>query len=186
MPLLELIEKVHGIAAVHDTVTLPFAARQKSRQRVALDSGRDAGILLAPGTAIEHGDLLRAADGTAVRVQAAAEAVTTARTADPLRLARACYHLGNRHVALQVGPGWVRLLPDHVLEAMLAGLGLQVAHERVIFEPERGAYGGHVHGHSHDHGHGHAHDPRDDHLHTHAHEPGSETQPRALVPEHGH
>ena len=182
MPLIELIEKVHGIAAVHDTVTLPFAARQKSRQRVVLDSGRDAGILLAPGTALDDGDLLRAADGTAVRVQAAAEAVTTARTADPLRLARACYHLGNRHVALQVGPGWVRLLPDHVLDAMLGVLGLNVMHERVIFEPERGAYGGHTHGH------GHAHDDHehDDRSHGHAHEPGSIAEPRALAPEHSH
>jgi len=178
MRLIEFIEKVHGIAAVHDTVTLPFAARQKSRQRVVLDSGRDAGILLAPGTALEHGDLLRAADGTAVRVQAAAEEVTTARTADPLRLARACYHLGNRHVALQVGPGWVRFQPDHVLGEMVAGLGLNVVHESMVFEPERGAYGGHTRSHGHSHAHGHDHD----HDHPHAHDPA----PRALAPEHGH
>jgi urease accessory protein len=182
MHFMELIEKVHGIAAVDDTVTLPFAARQRSRQRVVLDSGRDAGILLEPGTVLEHGDLLRAADGTAVRVQAAAEAVTTARTADPLRLARACYHLGNRHVALQVGPGWVRFLPDHVLDEMVAGLGLIVIRESVVFEPERGAYGGHArsHGHSHTHDQHRAHDHDDEHLHVHG------PAPRALVPEHGH
>ncbi|MEX2481585.1 MAG: urease accessory protein UreE [Gammaproteobacteria bacterium] len=155
MPFIELIEKVHGIAAVQDSVTLPFAARQRSRQRVVLDSGTAAGIVLEPGTALDHGDLLRAADGTAVRVQAAAEAVMTARTADPLRLARACYHLGNRHVALQVGPGWVRFQPDHVLEEMLAGLGLSVVQESVVFEPERGAYGGHGHGHGHGRHHEH-------------------------------
>jgi urease accessory protein len=85
-----------------------------------------------------------------VRVCAAPEAVTTAHAGDPLGLARASYHLGNRHVPLQVGPGWVRYQRDHVLDDMVRGLGLRVVHESARFEPERGAYHGHAHPPHHD------------------------------------
>ena len=158
-----LIEKFTGReASVHDSLTLPFEQRQKSRQRVVLDSGREAALVLPPGTVLRDGDLLRAEDASVVRVQAAPEPVVTARTADPLRLARACYHLGNRHVAIAIGPGWVRCLHDHVLADMLQQLGLTVHEETVVFDPEGGAYAGapggaHSHGHGHGHGHGHAH-----------------------------
>lgn len=164
--MLELVEKAEVDGVVDDTVVLPFALRQKSRQRVRLASGREAAIVLAPGIHLHDGDRLRSADGTAVRVVAAAESVTTARTDDPLRFARACYHLGNRHVALQIGSGFVRYQPDHVLDDMVRGLGLAVAHEVVAFEPEGGAYAGHSHGgaQSHD-GHDHAH--HHDHGHRH-------------------
>jgi urease accessory protein len=149
--MLELIEKVSHDGAAGDSLTLPFELRQKSRQRVCLDSGREAALVLAPGTQLDEGDLLRATDGTLVRVGAATEAVSTARAEDPLHLARACYHLGNRHVALQVGPGWVRYQPDHVLDEMVRGLGLTVVHESARFQPERGAYHGQAHSHSHGH-----------------------------------
>lgn len=148
-------------ASVNDSLTLPFDLRQKSRQRVVLDSGREAALVLPPGTVLRDGDLLRAEDQTVVRVQAAPEPVITARTADPLRLARACYHLGNRHVAIAIGPGWVRCLHDHVLADMLEQLGLAVLEETVVFEPEGGAYAGTAlgaggaHGHGHHHGHAH-------------------------------
>jgi len=145
--MLELIEKFRHSGDTDDTLTLPYERRQRSRQRVRLDSGREAMLLLAPGTSVFDGDHLHAADGTSVRVSAAAEAVSTARSDDPLRLARACYHLGNRHVALQVGSGWVRYQPDHVLDEMVAGLGLEVIHETSCFEPERGAYHGHAEHH---------------------------------------
>lgn len=154
--MLELIEKAGAESAdrgADDTVVLPYALRQKSRQRVRLASGRDAAIVLAPGTHLHDGDRLRAADGTSIRVSAATEAVSTARTADPLRFARACYHLGNRHVALQIGAGWVRYQPDHVLDEMVRRLGLTVEQEAVPFEPERGAYHGHAHGASDGHHH---------------------------------
>ena len=77
---------------------------------------------------------------------------------EPRALARAAYHLGNRHVALQIGPGWLRYCHDHVLDDMLRGLGLTVTVEQAPFEPEAGAYhadadGAHSHGHSHSHGH---------------------------------
>jgi len=151
-----LIQKLNGtVAPCQDSLTLPFEQRQKSRQRVTLDSGREAALVLPPGTVLRDGDLLRGEDESVVRVQAAPEPVMTARTTDPLRLARACYHLGNRHVAIAVGPGWVRCLCDHVLADMLVQLGLNVTEESVIFEPESGAYAGtalaghHAHGHAH-------------------------------------
>ena len=170
--MLELTEKAGADGVVDDTVVLPYALRQKSRQRVRLASGREAAIVLAPGEHVHDGDRLRATDGTAVRVHAASEAVSTARTNDPLRFARACYHLGNRHVALQIGDGWVRYEPDHVLDDMVRGLGLTVEAEVVAFEPEGGAYaGGHAHGHAHGAedvhppGHHHGHDHGSGHRH---------------------
>lgn len=169
----ELIAKTPGSGATDDTVTLPYALRQRSRQRVTLDSGAAAAFLLPPGTRVEDGERLSTADGFAVRVCAARETVSTARTADPLRLARACYHLGNRHVALQVGDGWVRYLPDHVLDGMVRGLGLSVACESARFEPERGAYAGQPHEHTHDHheetAHAHHGDDHPSHDHVHGH-----------------
>ena len=149
MSTLELVEKVSRDGEVDDTLTLPYDGRQKSRRRVRLDSGLEAALMLPPGTRLIDGDRLRAVDGTSVRVNAALEAVATVRTDDPLRLARACYHLGNRHVPLQVAAGWVRYQPDHVLDELVRGLGLAVIHESARFEPENGAY--HVHGHAHPH-----------------------------------
>ena len=155
--MIELIEKIQPTGEMDDTITLAYELRQKSRQRVQLDSGRQAALVLPPGTVLDDGDCLRAADGTAVRVCAATEIVATACTDEPLRLARACYHLGNRHVPLQIGDGWVRYQRDHVLDAMLRGLGLTVIHESARFEPDRGAY----------HGRGHAHDSSAAHEHPH-------------------
>src|SRR4029453_12009108 len=102
-----------------DSVPLPSELRQKTRQRLRLDSGREAALVLPPRTTLADGDRLRAADGTTVRVGAAREEVWGARSEDPICLARACYHLGNRHVPLQVGPGWARYQPDHVLDEMV-------------------------------------------------------------------
>lgn len=171
MEMLTLIEKSREQAPIVDTLTLGFERRQKSRQRVTLDSGREAGILLPPGSCLRDGDVLRGGSGELVRVRAAFEAVSTARTADPLRLARACYHLGNRHVPVQVGPGWARYLCDHVLDDMLRRLGLNVGVDLAPFEPEGGAYsGGHAHGHEHhDHAHEDAHTGRHRNLGGHSH-----------------
>jgi urease accessory protein len=163
--MLELITKAPGDGGTDDTVTLPYALRQKSRQRVTLDGGREAAIVLAPGTQVDDGDRLASADGFSVRVCAALEAVSNARTDDALRLARACYHLGNRHVALQVGSGWVRYLPDHVLDDMVRGLGLTVTEESARFEPERGAYAARPHAHPPDTDDGNTRSPTP--LHTH-------------------
>src|SRR5262245_53112460 len=99
-----------------DTLTLPFELRQKSRLRVRLDSGQDAAVVLPRGGVLLDGDLLRADDGTVVRVRAAVEEVSTASASDATALLRAAYHLGNRHVAVQIGTGFVRYLHDHVLD----------------------------------------------------------------------
>ena len=136
---------------------LPFERRQKARQRTRIAAGDEVGLHLPRGTILRGGDLLRAADGTLLEVVAAHEPVSTVLSRDLRDLARVAYHLGNRHVALQIGPGWLRYLTDHVLDAMVAQLGLNVRHEHEPFEPEAGAYGAHSHSHSHG-DHAHAHD----------------------------
>lgn len=135
-------------------LTLPYERRIISRQRVALDDGTDAGLFLPRGTVLHDGDYLKAETGEVVLIKAAKETVSTLYCDDPLLLARAAYHLGNRHVPLQIMQGVLRYQHDHVLDEMLHGLGLHVEVESAPFEPEPGAYGG---GHSHDHGHTHEH-----------------------------
>jgi len=134
-------------------LVLPFQLRSKSRVRTALDSGEEVGLVLERGSILRGGDLLLAQDGRVVAVVAAPERVSTVHSGDPHHLLRAAYHLGNRHVALQIGAGWVRYQHDHVLDDMVKGLGLEVQVEDAPFEPEAGAYGGHAplmgHGHSH-------------------------------------
>src|SRR5690606_20587671 len=115
--MLEIVERV-GQGEASLTLTLPFEARQRSRLRVSLSSGEEAALLLPRGTVLRGGDLLRLSDGRCVRVEAAPESVSTAYTDDAQLLARAAYHLGNRHVALEVGQGYVRYLHDHVLDDM--------------------------------------------------------------------
>lgn len=130
------------------TLTLPFHGRQKSRCKVALDDGRPAALSLPRGKVLREGDLLQAEDGSVIEIRAATEAVSTASSSSPLLLAHACYHLGNRHVPLQIGNGWCRYLGDHVLDEMVRALGLQVVAEQAPFQPVDGAYGAHA-GHSH-------------------------------------
>lgn len=134
------------------TAHLTLDQRQRSRQRIRLDDGREAGILVPRGEVLRDGDLLGADGGLVVRIVAAAEPLSCAESTDPLLLARACYHLGNRHVALQIAAGRLCWLRDHVLDDLVRGLGLDVSHAQAPFEPEPGAYGG---GHRHGHGHGH-------------------------------
>lgn len=135
------------------TLTLPWERRVRSRQRVTLDDGTEALLALPRGTVLRDGDVLTGAHGRCVRVCAAAEAVSVAHAEDGLALLRAAYHLGNRHVAVQFGGGWLRYLHDHVLDEMVRGLGLSVQMHTLPFEPEAGAYptGTHAHGHGHDH-----------------------------------
>jgi len=137
-------------SAVSATITLSFEQRTRSRLRVKTDSDIEAGLFLPRGTILNQGDHLRAEDGTVVEVKAASETVSCASTGDPLLLSRACYHLGNRHVPLQIGPGSVRYLHDHVLDDMVRALGLMVVTMQAPFEPEQGAY--YRSGSVHDHG----------------------------------
>lgn len=147
--MLGISKKIESASQVDDQLVLPFDRRQKSRLRVELASGTEAALLLERGTVLRGGDLLQAEDGRVVQVVAADEPVllVTAETAQ--QLMRAAYHLGNRHVPLEVGNGWLRLEQDHVLQEMLLGLGVQVEGQMAPFEPEAGAYGG---GHRHHHG----------------------------------
>jgi len=149
---LTIVERLSETLPAEMTLTLPFEQRQKSRLRTRLDNGMDVGLILPRGTVLRHGDLLRTMTGLVVEVQAALESVSTARTDDPLLLARAAYHLGNRHVPLQVGPGWLRYLHDHVLDRLVRELGLAVISEQALFEPEAGAQGdSNAHHPHHDH-----------------------------------
>jgi urease accessory protein len=131
-------------------LVLPFDLRSRSRFRARLNTGEEVGVLLARGQILRGGDRLLAEDGRTVEVAAAPECVSTVRAVDARLLARVAYHLGNRHVALQIGEGWVRYSHDHVLDDMVRGLGAQLSVEQAPFEPEGGAYhGGHAHGHDH-------------------------------------
>jgi len=144
--MLRLIAVESGTGEPTGSVTLTLEQRLKSRQRVCLDDGTPAAVLLARGTVLRNGDCLRSEDGCRqVVVWAAAEPVSMAYCANPRLLARASYHLGNRHVRLQVGEGWLRYQRDHVLDDMLRGLGLTVVAQAAPFEPELGAYAAHEH-----------------------------------------
>ena len=150
--MLKITEKLDTSLTSSVSLTLPFEKRQKSRLRVSLDNNQEAALMLERGSVLRDGELLRADNGLIVEVRAADEEVAVISTADPFLLARACYHLGNRHVPLQIGEGWLRIQRDHVLEEMVQSLGLSVKHDCVPFEPENGAYSGHSnHSHSHPH-----------------------------------
>lgn len=166
--LVTVSERLSARCPPDERLALPFELRSRSRFRARLTSGEEIGVLLARGQVLRGGDLLRAADGRVIAVEAAAESVSSVHASDASALARAAYHLGNRHVALQIGDGWLRYLHDHVLDDMVRGLGLQVRLEQAPFEPEAGAYSAASSGaardvagqaHPHTHGHTHAHDP---------------------------
>ncbi|MBM3352654.1 MAG: urease accessory protein UreE [Betaproteobacteria bacterium] len=177
---------------VRDRLRLPFESRQKSRLKTKLVSGEEVGLMLPRGEVLRGGDLVTASDGRIIEVVAEPEKVVHVTCASAVELAKAAYHLGNRHVPVQVGEGFLRLAADHVLEEMLVKLGATVAHLEAPFEPEAGAYGGghrhdqmghggkihdHHHGHgeknvcdrAHSHDHGHVHDEHCGHDHHHHH-----------------
>jgi urease accessory protein len=155
-----------GRPPVQGQLRLPFERRQKSRLRTRLASGEEVALMLPRGDILRGGDLVQGADGRVIEIVAEPEQVLHVVCAGPAALARAAYHLGNRHVPVQVGEGYLRLVVDHVLEEMLKGLGAQVIRMEAPFEPEAGAYGG-GHHHSHDGegrgGHIHEYFTRHDH-----------------------
>jgi urease accessory protein len=132
-------------ARIDAQLILPFELRTRSRLRTMLSNGEEAGLVLERGTVLRGGDVLAADDGRTIEVVAAQEEVSTARASDASQLARVAYHLGNRHVALQIGEGWLRYQHDHVLDEMVIGLGSTVTVEHAPFEPEAGAYAAHSH-----------------------------------------
>ena len=150
---------------VRGRLQLPFESRQKSRLRAKLDSGEEVALMLPRGEVLRGGDLVTASDGRVIEVLAQAEKLLHVECAGPVELARVAYHLGNRHVPVEVGEGYLRIADDHVLAAMLKKLGAGVSPIEAPFEPEAGAYGGghyggeepRIHDHHHDHDHGHPH-----------------------------
>jgi len=165
----KVLSQGHGLAPVllkrAATVVLDWDTRQKSRFQATDSQGRELGVFLPRGTVVRGGDVLVAEDGSLVKVEAAPQPllrITACQShGSPFDLTRAAYHLGNRHVAIELRPDHLKIEPDHVLAEMLRSMHLIVNAVEEGFEPEGGAYAGshlHVHGH---HGHG------DDHDHSH-------------------
>ncbi|HLX81799.1 MAG TPA: urease accessory protein UreE [Burkholderiales bacterium] len=165
--------------AVGGQLKLPFESRQKSRLKTKLVSGEEVGLILPRGEILRGGDLVTASDGRVIEVLAEPEKVLHVVCDTPAELARAAYHLGNRHVPVQVGDGFLRLAADHVLEEMLKKIGADVSSMEAPFEPEAGAYAGGHHRHDemghggkiHDHHQEHDHDRDHDHDHAHCDHP---------------
>lgn len=153
MSLIKVTELLDQPATAQATLSLPYELRQKSRLKANLDSGEEVGLMLPRGRVLRGGDCLKAENGMVIQLNAAQESVSTVTAPDKLTLQKACYHLGNRHVPLQITEDWIRYLKDHVLDEMVESLGLSITHEQAPFEPEVGAYHKHNHGHTHDHNH---------------------------------
>ena len=152
---------------VKGQLKLPFDSRQKSRLKTKLVSGEEVGLMLPRGEILRGGDLVTASDGRVIEVVAEPEKLLHIETDS---LPKVAYHLGNRHVPVQVGQTFLRIAEDHVLEEMLKKMGAKVSRVEAPFEPEAGAYagghhqhdemghGGKIHDHHHDHDHDHDHD----------------------------
>lgn len=153
MTMLEFTEKLDRKNNLHHspvtTLTLPLDLRQKCRQRVMLDNGEEAAVILQRGAVLFHGDFLSTQNNIVIQVLAAEEDLSMVYCNDPLLFARACYHLGNRHMPLQIEENRFFYQSDHVLDHMLEGLGLTVSHVMASFEPEPGAYAGKIDHHAH-------------------------------------
>jgi urease accessory protein len=196
LQISKLMPQGSGLASVlikrASTVELDWDVRQKSRFDCTNSAGRSLGVFLPRGTVVRGGDVLVAEDGSLVRVIAAPQAVLKithcSSHGSPFDLTRAAYHLGNRHVQIELRPNHLKIEPDYVLADMLRAMHLIVNDVTETFEPESGAYsphGSHSHG-SHSHG-SHAHE------HTHAHEhsqaatpPKRIAIPIAAAPAHPH
>jgi urease accessory protein len=184
----------HWKEAAADTVVLGFDDRHRRRMAMAGTRGLEFLLDLENAIALRGGDALVLEDGRLIEVVAAPEPLAEIRGLDPQHLVRVAWHLGNRHLPTQIMAKGLRIRRDHVIEAMVKGLGARVIEIEAPFDPEGGAYagGGHAHvpgdardhaGHSHaahDHDHGaldhhdhHHHDEHcdhDHHGHSHAHD----------------
>ena len=173
----KLLPQGQGLSAVllrrATTIELGWDVRQKSRFAATDSQGRALAVFLPRGQAVRGGDVLVAEDGSLIRVLAAPQKVlyitACAAHGTPFDLVRAAYHLGNRHVPIELQPDHLKIEPDHVLADMLRSMHMTVVEAAMPFEPEGGAYGGHVthDGHSH-HAHGQIHGHA--HAHSHAHD----------------
>ena len=144
--MLTLTRRCAPVVEPYGELVLPFELRMRSRLRTRLVSGEEAVLKTERGAILRGGECLQSEDGRVVRVSAAPEKVMHVVCADAFELTRAAYHLGNRHVPVEIGDDYLRIAADHVLGDMLLGLGAQVEERVAPFEPESGAYGG---GHAH-------------------------------------
>ncbi len=158
--------------------TLDFDNRHRRRIALATDDGAAFLLDLPEARVMNAGDGLVLETGDVIEVAAAPEKVCDVEAESAAALARLAWHLGNRHLPVEILPGRLRIRDDHVIVAMLEGLGARVARLAAAFTPEQGAYAhagearqghGHDHGHGHGHAHGHAHDHDHDHDHDHGH-----------------
>ena len=169
-------ERAPSRVEVKGRLQLPFEQRQRSRLKTALVSGEAVALMLPRGEILRGGDLLLASDGRVIEVVAEPEKLLHVQCATPAQLAVAAYHLGNRHVPVQVGEGFLRIVVDHVLEALLKGLNASVTPIEAPFEPEAGAYSGDHHhpesqgGRIHEYGRDEAGDDGHHHRRRHHHE----------------
>ena len=198
----KLLPQGQGLAPVllkrASHVELDWDVRQKSRFDATDSQGRTLGIFLPRGTLVRGGDVLVAEDGSMVRVVAAPQPVLVitpcSEHGSPFDLVRAAYHLGNRHVQIELQPDHLKIEPDHVLADMLRAMHLTVREAAVAFEPEGGAYasGGHGHDHApatnpphgapgHVHGPGCGHDHSHDHSHAHTAAPVNRGKPIGIA-----
>jgi urease accessory protein len=185
----KLIPGARGLAGVllkrAATVELDWDVRCKSRFDATDSQGRTLGVFLPRGTVVRGGDALVAEDGSIIVARAAPQLVLVVTPCpahgSPFDLVRAAYHLGNRHVALELQADHLKLEPDHVLADMLRAMHLIVTEQQAAFEPEGGAYGAGEHGPAHSHAHApvaipvvaapapHVHGPGCGHDHSHGH-----------------
>jgi urease accessory protein len=174
LKISKLVSQGQGLAPVllkrATQVELDWDVRQKSRFEASDSAERQLGIFLPRGTVLRGGDVLVAEDGSLIKVLAAPQTVLRITPCSShgtsFDLIRAAYHLGNRHVPIELKPDHLKIEPDHVLADMLRAMHLTVGEVHEAFEPESGAYasGGHAHG-GHDHTHAHPHDNASDHVH---------------------
>ena len=190
----KLIRHGHGLAPVllkrATSITLDWDVRQKSRFESTDSAGRQVGVFLQRGQVVRGGDVLVGEDGSLLKVLAAPQAVLriTHCTAHgtPFDLTRAAYHLGNRHVPIELQADHLKIEPDHVLADMLRSMHLIVNEVSESFEPENGAYGEHGGGHHHGHGHGDAHGHDHHAHHDHGHGPSDAHHPHVHGPHCDH
>jgi len=188
LQITKILHQGHGLATAllkrAATVELDWDLRQKSRFECTDSQGRKLGVFLPRGTVVRGGDVLVAEDGSVIRVVAAPQPVMVVRHGErgsPFDLTRAAYHLGNRHVAIELQRDHLKIEPDHVLAEMLRSMHLSVADTFAAFEPEGGAYGTHA-SHIHENHHRpqrHSDSPPHDHEHdtqVHDHEHDSKSR----------
>ncbi|MDC1311456.1 urease accessory protein UreE [Burkholderiales bacterium] len=149
--MLLITKLADKFSRVDDEISLPFDLRKKCRFKTLSPDGEEVGIFLERGTILADGDRLASEDGRVIRVVAQDEPLLLIMRGSARSLAQLSYHLGNRHVPLEIFDDCLRIAYDEVLKSMVEGLGALTQAVAAPFQPERGAYGG---GHSHETEHG--------------------------------